>query len=53
MDASDFTSTLASLRALREEIGKVEDEDERRVLAGKIVEGLFGFEELGGEEDDE
>lgn len=41
-DPMDLTSTLLSLRALREELGKVEDLDERRVLAGKVVNDLFG-----------
>ncbi|KAL7417484.1 hypothetical protein BDY24DRAFT_375046 [Mrakia frigida] len=50
----DLTSTLMSLRGLREELGRVEDEEERRELAGRLVEGLFGMGGMGlGDEDAE
>ncbi|CDZ96755.1 hypothetical protein [Phaffia rhodozyma] len=42
LEDSDLTSTFHSLRALREELMKVEDEDERKELAGKVVMDLFG-----------
>ena len=48
----DLTSTLMNLRGLREELGKVDDEGERRELAALAVEGLFGGL-LGGEDEDE
>lgn len=53
--AVDLTSTLMSLRGLREELGRVKDEDERRELAGMMVEGLFGglLEEEGSDEEEQ
>lgn len=50
----DLTSTLMNLRGLRDELGRVEDEGERRELAALAVEGLFGGLLGGeGEEDNE
>jgi len=50
---ADLSSTLMNLRGLREELGKVESESERRELAGRLVEGLFGFGGMEGEGEEE